>query len=382
MRSIRVLKIVLSFAFLICIRICNAQPFVLIPDVNLLNYFQVAIPAAVSGNSLNTTHTLVTSTESITISSYLISDLEGIQYFSSLKYLDCSVNSFTSIPALANTLQTLNCGYNVNCTVLPILPNGLKYFNCENNNWSSLPNLPTSLETLICASNPIGSLPLLPSALKNLNCHYCNLGSLPLLPSSLQLLYCYLNSLTSIPSLPNTLQYLSCGNNSLQALPNLPNSLLSLSCGGNSITCFPAFPISIKSPTLISGTWNYFIQISPNPFSCLPNHISAMSPTMLAVPICTTGNTYGCPDGIVGLDETKFVDENILIYPNPTQGRIIIEAYDKVKFELFDVHGKQVLIKHFNGSSEVNLEFLQEGVYFISLFTSNSIITKKILIKK
>src|ERR1019366_6664642 len=115
---------------LVCIRQVNAQTWVTIPDANFVTCLQNYVPAAMHGDSLNTSSTLVTTTTySITVSSRSIANLFGIQYFTSLTYLDCSYNSITNLPALPNTLTNLLCNWNA-LTSLPALPNTLTYLDC------------------------------------------------------------------------------------------------------------------------------------------------------------------------------------------------------------------------------------------------------------
>ena len=87
--------------------------WVTIPDSNFVTYLQATIPSAMQGNQLNTSSTLVTvNTQTIDVSAGNISDLNGIQYFLSLTYLDCNYNLLTSLPVLPHTLSYLDCGGN------------------------------------------------------------------------------------------------------------------------------------------------------------------------------------------------------------------------------------------------------------------------------
>ena len=282
----------------------NAQ-FVTIPDVHFANYLQGLIPSAMSGNQMDTTNALVTTTtQAINVNNLNISNLSGIQYFSSLSYLDCGWNTITNFPALPISLTQLYCNNNNGLGSLPTLPNTLTYLHCGNTGLNNLPTLPNSLDTLICNSNLLSSLPVLPNSLIYLNCAgnsltslptlpnsltylYCgynSLTSLSTLPNSLQFLYCWYNQLTSLPSLPNSLTQLWCENNSLNTLPTLPNSLIYLKCENNNIACFPIFPDSITT-----------LNINPNPYTCLPNYIPALGFDTVNYPLCSVGNIHGCP---------------------------------------------------------------------------------------
>ena len=319
------MKKFLLIALLICIKQINAQTYVAIPDSNFVHYLKTIVPTAFKGDSLNTSSTLVTTTtDSISVSSYSITNLSGIQYFTSLTYLECGTNSLTTLPALPNTLTYLDCSYNfldslpvlpnslntLNCnsnklhtintfpnsltslscstnslTSLPVLPSTLTYLNCFNNSLTNLPTLPNSLKTLNCAGNSLTNLPGLPNSLNTLQCNENSLTNLPTIPNSLVYLYCFNNSLTSLPTLPDSLQHLLCYYNQLTSLPTLPNTLTYLLCSYNNIACFPTFPNSIGS-----------FDIQPNPYNCLPNYITVMTGnSYTATPLCGIGNTNGCP---------------------------------------------------------------------------------------
>lgn|GEM_PF-4888324 len=388
------MKKILFIALLFCINQAKAQ-FITIPDAKFAAWLQTNIPSAMSGNQMDTTDATVTTYTMISVESDSIGDLTGIQYFDSLKVLDCSnsagtptPNYFTTLPYLPNSLSTLLCGNN-SLTSLPALPNSMTDLECYNNSLlhslptlpsslltlvcygdslTSLPGLPSQLNSLLCSGNPLGSLPTLPNSLTTLvcidnqltslpalpnsisfmQCYNNLLTTLPALPTSLGSLYCNDNQLTTLPALPNSLTYLVCTNNlidSLPALPNalstldannnllntlpaLPNSLTTLDCSvnplsgglpmlpdslqalycyytglttlpalpgtltyleaeGSHIACFPVFPNSLSYP--------HSLFLGGNPFTCLPNYVPAMDSLTLIYPLCTAGNSNGCP---------------------------------------------------------------------------------------
>ena len=178
----------------------KSQTYVLIPDANFATYLKGLLPSAMKGNSLNIASALVTTeTQTINIGGQDIKDLSGIQYFTSLTRLECSLIGLTSIPALPNSLQFLDCG---------------------SNNLTELPALPNSLISLICYHNFLSSLPVLPNSLTTLNCQFNSLTSLPVLPNSLILLECFSNKITRFPSFPNSLTYIDFSSNPYKCLPN------------------------------------------------------------------------------------------------------------------------------------------------------------------
>ena len=335
------MKKLLLIALLFCINQTKAQ-FVTIPDANFAAYLDSIIPSAMNGNQMDTTNSAVTSYTAINVENDSIGDLTGVQYFDSLKTLDCgngnsapNPNYLTSLPKLPSTLGSLTCCNN-KLTSLPALPSSLVYLNCPNNRLTSLPTLNDSLKLLDCSGNLLTSLPSLPNSLSALACGYnvinslptlpgslqsliavsCQLANLPALPPKLQVLYvgvnqltsipvlpdslqqfaCQQNQLTSLPNLPNTLFYLSCNTNQISSLPALPNTLQAIDCSYNNITCFQHFPDSLVTPN------NGNCIINNNPFTCLPNYVPAMDAATLTYPLCMPSNTNGCPgaQGIVG----------------------------------------------------------------------------------
>ncbi|MBL0048565.1 MAG: T9SS type A sorting domain-containing protein [Bacteroidetes bacterium] len=203
------------------------------------------------------------------VSNLNISSLEGVQYLTSLKSLNCSNNNLFHLPQLSDSLIYLNCVANALLDFPPLppsldsllgagndfqanltqLPDSLHYFHCNGCELTALPPLPASLRYLSCSSNHLTTLPTLPATLQYLDCSMMYIpGSItfPVLPSSLNTLKCDNDSLTSLPPLPNTLKHLYCGVNLLTSLPLLPDSLKNLGCSANLITSLPNLPASLR----------------------------------------------------------------------------------------------------------------------------------------
>lgn len=255
---------------LLCLTSVKGQ-FVTIQDTSFASWLQINIPNAMNGNQMDTTHVDVVSKTQLIIRNSRIVNLEGVQYFDSLKTLDCSNNVYDtihlyvknipslpnlletfictsneidSLPQLPATLKILLCGHNL-LDSLPNLPNTINFFNCAYNNLTHLPNLPDSLISFNCSNNNIQNIPALPNSLDSLNCSFNKLTALPLLPNSLVIIDCKSNLLTNLPGLPNGLTYLDCGINELVSLPTLPNNLVDLACNSNSLTVLPTLPSSL-----------------------------------------------------------------------------------------------------------------------------------------
>jgi len=165
---------------LFSIKQVNAQSYVAIPDSNFVHYLKTIVPSAFKGDSLNKNSTLVTTiTKTINAPSHNISNLNGIQYFTSLDtlvsdfnlltsfpilpntltYLSSCCNSLTSVPTLSNGLTYLDVNNNSSITSLPTLPNSLTYLQCDHNSISCLPTFPNSIATIYIDPNPYNCLP-------------------------------------------------------------------------------------------------------------------------------------------------------------------------------------------------------------------------------
>lgn len=89
-------------------------------------------------------------------------------------------------------------------------------------------------------------------------------------------------------------------------------------------------------------------------------------------PLCTT----------VGINNSVFQFHNPRMYPNPTTDQFIIETNttDKLTVDMYDVNGRHVLSKSVAGKETINITNLNEGVYTITIKTTNYITNKKLVI--
>lgn len=261
--SLTLLILIASFSI-------KAQSYVTIPDSSFVYWLTANIPSAMVGNQMDTADVAVTSLTTMDVSSNCIRDLNGIQYFTSLKNLNCTNNKIDTLLNLPDSLQSLICAANwltfimeipdsvtyFDCTQnqldsLPTLPINIAYFDCHNNSLTSLPTLPNSIFYFDCSGNLLTNLPSLPPFLTKLNCAQNQLAVLPSLPNTITAIYCENNLLDSLPVLPPALDTLNCGSNQLTSLPTLPSSLTDLECYYNQLTSLPTLPTSLI--TLVCG---------------------------------------------------------------------------------------------------------------------------------
>lgn len=70
--------------------------------------------------------------------------------------------------------------------------------------------------------------------------------------------------------------------------------------------------------------------------------------------------------------------ENMVnLYPNPTNGKLRIEARGFIKTEVMDCAGKVVL--PYSTDNTINLEKLPQGVYLVRIVTNDNILTEKVV---
>jgi len=86
--------------------------------------------------------------------------------------------------------------------------------------------------------------------------------------------------------------------------------------------------------------------------------------------------------GIIS-SSTNILNQEINIYPNPTQGRLFISTSEKItSISITNIIGKEVFSQiNFNDNS-IDLNSFKNGVYFISINTNKGVVTKKIILTK
>ena len=63
------------------------------------------------------------------------------------------------------------------------------------------------------------------------------------------------------------------------------------------------------------------------------------------------------------------LDEAILVYPNPTNGTVTIGSLGVAEVKVYNVLGQ--LVNTVQGTNEINISNLKQGVYFVSIITEN-----------
>lgn len=195
-----------------------------IPDTNFKSFLKTAVPMAfTSDNKFISNHPSVVSyNRRMSIINKKIASLSGIEYFTSLKELDCRDNKLTTLDISKNiNLTALNCSYN-KLTSIDV---------SNNTSLLSLESYNNELTTLDVSKN---------KKLEWLNCETNQLTTINLGENNiLRTIICYSNQLTKIDvSRITNLTKLECHNNQLTNLNITQNKhLVKLYCFDNQITC-------------------------------------------------------------------------------------------------------------------------------------------------
>ena len=183
------------------------------PDAN----FRTVVKKFDTNQDSSLSDTEIAAVKKINCSNKGITNLKGIEYFTSLNILRCTDNQLTALDVSENTALTkLNCCFN-KLTSLDVSKNtALTILYCNENQLTSLDvSKNTALISLSCVCNQLTSL----DVSKN---------------TALQILNCNYNQLTVLDVSKNTaLTDLECRNNQLTSLDVSNTNMDDLYCGGN-----------------------------------------------------------------------------------------------------------------------------------------------------
>ena len=107
----------------------------------------------------------------------------------------------------------------------------------------------------------------------------------------------------------------------------------------------------------------------------------------------TCGNsTTSCPIMLTYLNaeyngnsiDKHYLDQHILLYPNPTDNVFTVSSTLDIIRELtiYDNNGREVMRQHIDDySGQVNVANLSPGLYFVRMMTSDNVVTKKLIVR-
>ena len=81
------------------------------------------------------------------------------------------------------------------------------------------------------------------------------------------------------------------------------------------------------------------------------------------------------------IDEMESENEKLLIYPNPTSGKVRVDADNITEIKVMNIVGQNVATYNVNADScEIDMSGFDTGMYFVNVKTGNEIVTKKIIL--
>jgi uncharacterized repeat protein (TIGR02543 family) len=221
----------------------SSLPGILIDATNFPDvYFRNFLLSQPYGSDVVLTDTEISGITAIDVTDKNISNLKGIEFFTSLQELNCDNNLLTSLDVSTNTaLQILSCNYNRLATLNVSGNTALQVLYCENNQLTTIDvSVNTSLQQLACSVNQLTELNVsVNTVLKFLGCAANPLTTLDISANTaLQQLWCSFIQLTSLDISKNTaLEKLDCAFNQLTSLDVSSNTALTeLWCESNQLT--------------------------------------------------------------------------------------------------------------------------------------------------
>ncbi|MFV8341473.1 T9SS type A sorting domain-containing protein [Flavobacterium sp. XS2P39] len=306
--------------------------YTLIPDVNFENKL-IALGIDTDGLNGKITISNIANITSLDLSNFGISNLSGIEQFTSLETLICSGNSLSTINVFNNT--------------------ALKYLDCSNNPLITLDVSKNKLLTELYCDGVV-TITNKNSTIKNTTA-----AQLIVLDLSNNLfltkLSCSDNQLVSLDVSKNTfLTDINCSNNSLQNL-NLSNGnntkMLNVNFKSNSsLSC-----INVDDPAFSNTNWT-----------------EAKDATAI----------YSKTACTLGIEDVVF--DKLALYPNPVKGQLHIDNIVLEKVTVYDSLGKLIkTTKFINGpnTNSIDLAGLAKGIYYVYLESEGANTVKKIAVE-
>ena len=360
---------------LLFISLIGNSQIVNIPDANFKAYL-------VGNSTINTnSNTEIEVSEaaafngSISCSGLNISDMTGIEMFTSLTYLNCYGNQLTSLDVTQNTALTdLTCSVN-QLTSLDVSQNtSLLYLSCFENQLTSL-DLNSALIELYCGNNQLTNFDLTQNAaLIELDCYYNKLTSLDVTQNtSLLYLFCENNKLTSLDVTKNTaLIVLVCPDNKIASLDVSQNTSLEvLYCSHNQLNC-----LNVKNGNNTNFTDFEAIGLITcievdDPTYSTTNWIDVSNSTSFST------NCYNTCLSTLDLEEDKI--SNVSINPNPANNQITINGNGLI--EIIDATGKTVYQNTILNQSTIDVSNYNKGLYYVRIIDGDLIENHKLMIE-
>lgn len=329
-----------------------------------------------------------------------VSDMTGIEDFTTLEFLDFSYNTVSNIDLSQNiNLSIFGCAFN-QLTSLDLSNNmQLEMIACFVNQINSLQLNSSFLHTLECYENQITTLDLsFCPLLTDIDCHTNSISVLNLTAcTELITLTAWDNQLTFLDVSQNIkLQHLRIPYNNIASIDLSNNILLELfrSTYGN----FEILDFS-NNPNLGSVGCGYNPQLSYldirngnneniSLFAANDSNLEciyvddAEASYLENWHIDTTTTFVNNEAECESLHDDEFFDmaDHVRLFPNPTKDYIAISLKKNARYRLLDCNGKNIVNGLFTiGLNSLNISNLPNGIYVLRIELDTSVITKKII---
>lgn len=135
-------------------------------------------------------------------------------------------------------------------------------------------------------------------------------------------------------------------------------------------------------PVILGGSGNTTINGFNLPFYGEMQDISFYSSELTANDVnslyTSPLNCNGQPK-LTGLDSKDISDVKIGIFPNPNQGKFVVESSETIQIKVMDISGKEVAfdkLSNTQNSSEITIKDAAAGLYLVKMFNTNGELIK------
>jgi len=349
---------------------------VTIPDVNFKNYLVGNTVINTNGDTEIQCSEATAFAGTINVNNGNISDLTGIETFTSLAELSCANNQLASLDLSANTALTiLNCNNNQLTSIDVSNSTALTELRCDTNQLSTLDiSNNTALTSLVCFSNLLTSLNVISNTvLTTLDCSYNSLTSLNVSANTaLTILICRTNPLTSLDVTTNiALTFLNCFATQIPSLDVSANTALTtLFCGDN--TQLSSLNVANGNNANLAN----FIATNNSNLTCI--QVDDVVYSTASWTSIDTQASFSTNCASLGVNDYEL--NAITIYPNPVNNTLNIQLEETLeKIELYSALGRKVLE---STNSSVNVSNLASGIYLLKVYTQNGKVGIKRIVKE
>lgn len=417
-------KIILSLVALTIFSFGTTAQNVNIPDANFKAYL-------IGNSSINTNSDAeiqvseaASFTGSIGCANLGITDMTGLEAFTSIISLLCQNNPLNTLDISQNTaLETINCSDN-NLTSLDVSQNtAFTSIGCTNNNLTSIDvSQNINLSTLSFGNNNLTSIDLTQNVnLFILVCNFNNLSSLDISQNTgLGILHCTNNTNLSSLNMHN-ISTSTLTNFDAVSNPNLTcievddvalataawtNIDAGVSFSMNCITLVTSITVQGQAGATMITTAGGTLQIDANVLpanaddatytwsvnngtgsatintSGLLTAITNGTVTVTAAANDASGITGSTVISIsnqsVGINELNTI-HSLSIYPNPVNSQVTIDSKAKIEnIIILNITGKTVMT-FIPSSNTINVSDLTNGIYFLQIQTGKGLVRKKFI---